>query len=397
MAIQYINDANFEKKKVLARFDFNTPLTKENPRTISDSSRVDLALPTIRYILENGCEQLILMSHLGRPKGEVKKEYSLEPVAQYLAEKLNTEVVLAEAAVDAGVKPYLELKKAKIVLLENLRFHKGEESNDLVFAQKLSTYADIYVNDAFGAAHRKHASVHAIHKFFPKKAYAGFLMKKEIEALDKILNKPQKPFAAIVGGAKVSDKIKTIEKLLISVDHLLIGGAMAYPFLKSQSHQVGKSLCSNEDVELAKNLLKNDKGKKIVLPLDHVISESLDGKAQLSESIEIADGFMGLDIGPKSIEKYSQILQVSKTILWNGPMGLFEKEQFAEGTMKLAQVIANTTAFSLVGGGDSVSAVKKSGTAEKFSHVSTGGGASLEYIEKGQLPGVQALKFGVDL
>ncbi len=396
MAIKYIDSADLEKKRVLARFDFNVPLSKDGKQTITDTSRIDLALPTIKYILEHGCEQLILMSHLGRPKGQVDPKFSLEPVACYLAEKLGKDVILAEAAVDAGIKPYLGLKKAKIVLLENLRYHAGEEANDMDFAGKLSEYADIYVNDAFGAAHRKHASVYAVHHFFKNTAYAGFLIKQEVEALNQILNKPQKPFVAIIGGAKVSDKITTIEKLVTSVSHLLIGGAMAYPFLKAQGHNVGKSLCSNEDVELAKSLLKQDKANKIKLPVDHIISDSLEGKATQSNSIDIPDSQMGLDIGKKTIENYANIIKEAKTILWNGPMGLFEKAQFAEGTMSLAKVIANSGAYSLVGGGDSVSAVKKSGVADQFGHVSTGGGASLEYIEKGELPGIQALKFGVN-
>jgi phosphoglycerate kinase len=240
MQLKFLNDADFKGKRVLARFDFNVPLAKDGSRKITDTSRIDRALPSIKAILEGGAKQLILMSHLGRPKGKINKDFSLEPVAIYLAEVLSTEVVLAEAAVDAGVKPYLEINKSPIVLLENLRFHEGETSNDREFAGKLSEYADIYVNDAFGAAHRKHASVHQINSFFKGKAYAGFLMEKEIKALNQILKQPKKPFVAIIGGAKVSDKIQTIEKLITSVSNLIIGGAMAYPFLKAQGHQVGK-------------------------------------------------------------------------------------------------------------------------------------------------------------
>ncbi len=396
MAIKYIDQAELSGKKVLARFDFNVPLSKDGTKKITDTSRIDSSLPTIRYLLEHGVSKLILMSHLGRPDGKIDPKYSLEPVAQYLAETLNEEVILAEAAVDEGVKPYLDLNKAKIILLENLRFHESEENDDKDFAKKLSEYADIYVNDAFGAAHRKHASVHAINQFFPNKAYAGFLLKSEIESLNKVLNNPEKPFTAIIGGAKVSDKIVTIEKLLVSVDSLIIGGAMAYPFLKAQGHQVGKSLCSDEDVKLAKTLLARDKGKKIQLPIDHITAESFEGDAVKINKVDIPENMIGLDIGEQTLEKFHKIVKNSKTILWNGPMGLFENPKFAQGTMSLAKMIANSKAFSLVGGGDSVAAVNKSGEAKNFSHVSTGGGASLEYIEKGQLPGITALKFGVN-
>lgn len=395
MAIQFIDQADIQGKRVLARFDFNVPLDKNDHTKITDTSRIDLALPTIEYILNNGASKLTLMSHLGRPQGEKNPAFSLEPVATYLAEKLGKEVILAESAVDAGVKELLTLNDTKIVLLENLRFHKEETENDMEFAQKLSQYGDIYINDAFGAAHRKHASVHAINRFFPKAAYGGLLLKKEIESLDKILNNPARPFVAVVGGAKVSDKIKTIERLLVTVDKLIIGGAMAYPFLKAQGVEVGSSLCSDEDVKLANSIFKADKGNKIRLPLDHVVSEEFGGSPELVETKSIPINKIGLDIGPKTIEQYDNILKSASSILWNGPMGLFENENFAKGTMALAESIANTDAYTLVGGGDSVSAVKQSGMASQFSHVSTGGGASLEYIEKGELPGVQALKFGV--
>lgn len=395
MAIQFIDQADLEGKKVLARFDFNVPLDKKDRSKITDTSRIDLALPTIKYILEQGASKLTLMSHLGRPKGENNKDFSLEPVANYLAEKLGYEVIMAESAVNAGVKELLTLKGTKIVLLENLRFHKEETENDMEFAHKLSQYGDIYVNDAFGAAHRKHASVHAINRFFPKHAFGGMLLKKEIESLDKVLNNPSRPFVAVIGGAKVSDKISTIERLLITVDKLLIGGAMAYPFLKAQEVEVGSSLCSDEDVRLARSILKADKGNKIKLPVDHVVSEDFEGQAQVVETRSVPANMIGLDIGPKTVSNYDQILKSAKTILWNGPMGLFENENFAKGTMAIAESIANTESYSLVGGGDSVSAVRKSGMSSKFSHVSTGGGASLEYIEKGELPGVQALRFGV--
>lgn len=395
MQLKNLQDADLKGKRVVARFDFNVPLTKTEPRTITDTSRIDLAIPTIRLIMEKGASKLVLISHLGRPDGQVNPKYSLEPVAEYLASKLGTDVILSESAVDNGVKNLLQLPETKIVLLENVRFIAGEEKNDMELAEKLSQYGDIYVNDAFGAAHRKHSSTYGINAFFKGRAYAGLLMKKEIESLSTLLEKPAKPFVAVIGGAKVSDKIKTIEKMLVMVDTLLIGGAMAYPFLKAKGNSVGKSLCSDEDVALAKQILASDKGGKIQLPKDHIVADGLEGKPETCHALSIPADKMGLDIGPDTIQSYSDHLKTAKTIFWNGPMGLFESKAFARGTMAIAHTIAGTKAFSVVGGGDSVAAVQESGEADKFSHVSTGGGASLEYIEKGELPGVQALRFGV--
>lgn len=395
MQLKSIQDADLKGKRVIARFDFNVPLTKTEPRTITDTSRIDLAIPTIRLILEKGASKLVMISHLGRPDGEVNPKYSLEPVAEYLASKLGSDVILSESAVDNGVKNLLQLPETKLVLLENIRFLPGEEKNDMELAEKLSQYGDIYINDAFGAAHRKHSSTHAINNFFKNRAYAGLLLKKEIDSLAILLEKPAKPFIAVIGGAKVSDKIKTIEKMLVLVDHLLIGGAMAYPFLKAKGASIGKSLCSDEDVALAKHLLQADKGGKILLPKDHIVATGLEGAPENCQSTSIPEDKMGLDIGPETIRNYSDILKTAKTIFWNGPMGLFESKNFSNGTMSIARTIASTNAFSVVGGGDSVAAVHQSGEAEKFSHVSTGGGASLEFIEKGELPGVQALKYGV--
>ena len=393
MALKFIEQAELKGKRVLARFDFNVPL---KDGTITDTSRVDLALPTIKYLLENGVSKLTLMSHHGRPNGQVNPEFSLEPVANYLADKLGEEVILTESAVDAGVKELLTLKDTKVVLLQNLRYHPEEEANIEEFAQKLSEYGDIYVNDAFGAAHRKHASVHIINKFYSGRAYAGLLLAKEIKSLDQVLNAPKKPFVGVVGGAKVADKIKTIEKLLVSVDKLIIGGAMAYPFLKAQGREVGISLCSDEDVTLATSILKADKGNKITLPCDHIVSTEFGGKPEETDKTNIEANKMGLDIGPNTIALYGSVLKTAKTVLWNGPMGAFENPDYAKGTFALCEIIAGLDdAFTLVGGGDSVAAANKSGFADKFSHISTGGGASLEYIEKGELPGVQALKFGV--
>lgn len=395
MQLKSLQDADLKGKRVVARFDFNVPLSKTEPRAITDSSRIDLALPTIKLLLEKGASKLILISHLGRPDGQPNPKYSLEPVAEYLASKLGTDVILSESAVDNGVKNLLQLPETKIVLLENIRFLPGEEKNDAELAEKLAQYGDIYVNDAFGAAHRKHSSTYAINAFFKNRAYPGLLMKKEIDSLSALLEKPAKPFIAVIGGAKVSDKIKTIEKMLVLVDSLLIGGAMAYPFLKAKGIEIGKSLCSDEDVSLAKQLLQADKGGKIQLPKDHVTSTEFGGAPLPCAGQNIPSDQMGLDIGPLTIKSYGDHLKTAKTIFWNGPMGLFENKDFAKGTMSIAHTIAETKAFSVVGGGDSVAAVQASGEAEKFSHVSTGGGASLEYIEKGELPGVQALKYGV--
>ena len=395
MQLKSLQDAELKGKKVVARFDFNVPLTKTEPRQITDTSRIDLAIPTIRMILEKGASKLVMISHLGRPDGKPNPKYSLEPVAEYLASKLGADVILSESPVDNGIKNLLQLPETKLVLLENIRFDPGEEKNDLDLAEKLAQYGDVYVNDAFGAAHRKHSSTHAINAFFKGRSYAGLLMKKEIDSLGSLLEKPTKPFVAVIGGAKVSDKIKTIEKMLVLVDSLLIGGAMAYPFLKAKGATVGKSLCSEEDVALAKQLLIADKGGKIQLPKDHIVASGLEGDPEACHGTSIPEDKMGLDIGPETIKSYADHIKTAKTIFWNGPMGLFESKNFAKGTMAIAHTIAETKSFSVVGGGDSVAAVQQSGEADKFSHVSTGGGASLEFIEKGELPGVQALKFGV--
>ena len=395
MQLKSLQDADLKGKKVLVRFDFNVPLTKTEPRTITDSSRIDLAIPTIRMILEKGASKIIMMSHLGRPEGKPNPKYSLEPIAEYLASKLNMDVILSESAIENGVKNLLQLPETKLVLLENVRFLPGEEKNDMDLAEKLSQYGDVYVNDAFGAAHRKHSSTYGINAFFKGRTYAGLLMQKEIESLSTLLEKPAKPFVAVIGGAKVSDKIKTIERMIVMVDTLLIGGAMAYPFLKAKGASVGNSLCGDEDVALARQLLASDKGGKIQLPKDHIVADGVEGNPEHNQGVSIPEGKMGLDIGPDTIRAFSDQLKTAKTIVWNGPMGLFESKNFAKGTMAIAHTIAETQAFSVVGGGDSVAAVGQSGESDKFSHVSTGGGASLEYIEKGELPGIQALKYGV--
>ena len=392
MTLKFLEDLDLQGKKVLARFDFNVPLKEGN---ITDTTRVDAALGSIHHILSSGASKLTLMSHLGRPKGEPTPEYSMEPVATYLAERLGSEVVLTQSCLDQGIKTLLNLPENKVILLENLRFHKEEKENDRQFARTLSQYGGIYVNDAFGTCHRKHASVYGINAFFKNKAAGGQLLKKEIESLTKITHKPQTPFTAIVGGAKVGDKIPIIESLLGSVDSLLIGGAMSYPFLKAQGYAVGKSLCQDQDVRLAQSILSGKYAKKIKLPIDHVVSDSTKGTPKTSPSVDINGSMMGMDIGPKTLEFYQRILQEAKTVLWNGPMGLFECNPFGEGTFRIAEILSTLDAFTLVGGGDSVSAVNQSGLSDKMGHVSTGGGASLEFIEHGTLPGIEALKFGI--
>ena len=400
MALKYITDESFKTnakdKKILARFDFNVPMDKNDSSKIADTTRIDEAIETIQAILELKPKKLVIMSHFGRPNGKVDPKYSLEPVAKYLAEKLGQEVLLTETALDRGLKTLLVLNESKIIMLQNLRFHPEEENNDRDFARTLSTYGDLFVFDAFGAAHRKHASTYEINAFFKNKAYGGLLLKREIEALDKIVKDPVKPFVAIVGGAKVSDKIKIIEMLLVSVDKLLIGGAMAYPFLKAQGHTIGNSLCSDDDIVLARRILGTPSKGKIVLPSDHMTSATFGGAPEDNGQVNIPDGKIGLDIGPSTLQNFTDHLRSAKTVLWNGPMGLFENPNFAQGTLGIAKVLSTLDAFTLVGGGDSVNAVKMSGLASKMSHISTGGGASLEYIENGSLPGIQALKFGID-
>lgn len=396
MGLQSIQDPQFAElsqgQRVLARFDFNVPL---KDGTIADTSRVDLAIPTIKAILALGPEKLILMSHLGRPKGEPNQRYSLEPVATYLAEVLGEEVTLTESPTDRGIKQLLKLQTNNIILLENTRFDPREEAGDLEFARQLAEYGDVFVMDAFGAAHRKHASTYHLVGQFPKKSFAGLLLQQEVKALEKLVESPEHPFVALIGGAKVSDKIKIIEKLLSSVDHLLIGGAMAYPFLKAQGHEIGKSLCSDEDVALAKRILSSKGKTKLVFPADHLTSTSPESTPQQQHSLSIPGDEMGLDIGEKTIGEYQRLLSTAKTVLWNGPMGFFENPDFAKGTLSMATCLANLDAFTVIGGGDSVSAVKQSGLSDQMSHISTGGGASLEFIEKGTLPGIQALKFGL--
>ncbi|CAM3586555.1 phosphoglycerate kinase [Corallococcus sp. ZKHCc1 1396] len=394
--IRYIDDLQLTGKRVFIRVDFNVPM---DGRRITDDTRIREALPTIKRALEMG-GKVILASHLGRPKGPDPK-LSLEPVAQKLVELLGGkhEVILTDDSVGDGVKKQVkELKEGQVVLLENLRFHKEEEANDEAFSRELAALADVYVNDAFGTAHRAHASTAGMVPFVKERA-AGFLMRKEIEYLgDKVLKNPAKPFVAILGGSKVSDKIKVIESLLPKVDALLVGGAMAYTFLKAQGIEVGKSRVEEGDkLALAAKLLDTAKRLKtpLVLPIDHIVGTgpTADSVAKETPDQVIPADMMGLDIGPKTRAMFTQRIRDAKTVVWNGPMGVFEVPKFAEGTKSVAVAMSiNTQATTVIGGGDSAAAVEQMGYADKMSHVSTGGGASLEFLEGKELPGIKALE-----
>ncbi len=395
MAVKYLDELTLQGKRVFIRVDFNVPL--DDQQRVTDDTRIREALPTIRKALELG-GKVVLASHLGRPKGPDKK-LSLLPAAKRLAELLGKphEVLMADDCVGEGVgKMAKDLEPGQVLMLENLRFHKQEEANDEAFARELASFADVYCNDAFGTAHRAHASTAGMAPFV-KERCAGFLMRKEIEKLGKVVKNPEKPFVVILGGAKVSDKIKVIENLLPKCNAMLIGGAMAYTFLKAQGASVGKSRVEEDKVPLASRLLEVAKqhGVELVLPIDHVVGSSPDEK---SEAIDVADrnipaDKMGLDIGSKSRAMFTQHIKAAKTVLWNGPMGLFEVAKFAEGTKSVAAAMAmNSQALTVVGGGDSAAAVNELGYASKLSHVSTGGGASLELLEGIKLPGIAALE-----
>lgn len=388
----FLQNLDVEGKNIFVRVDFNVPLDEE--RNIRDDTRIKAALPTIKYLLEQKAK-VIIASHLGRPKGKFIPEFSLKPVSKRLSELIPQEVILAPDVIgDEVIKLKKELKENQVLLLENLRFHPEETANDSTFAQLLAQEIDYYVNDAFGVCHRAHASVVAITQYV-KKSAAGFLVKKEIDYLSKALHSPQKPYTAILGGVKVSDKIPVIENLLKKADTILIGGAMAYTFFKAQGFDVGRSLVEEDKIDLARLLLNRTQEEKVnfLLPSDHIVAAEADPGAEPKtvDSFPLPPDMMGLDIGPKTVEKYSAILARARTIFWNGPMGVFEIDTFSQGTKKIAEAVANSEALSIVGGGDSVAAVYKSGVSDKISHISTGGGASLEFIANETLPGIEAL------
>ncbi len=390
-----LNDFDFKDKKALIRVDFNVPLDEDF--NVTDATRIEAAKPTIIKILEEG-GSCILMSHLGRPKGE-QKEFSLEHIVDKVEEIIGVEIKFVKNCIGPEAENAAEnLKPGEVLLLENLRFHKEEEAGDRGFAEKLSKLGDIYVNDAFGTAHRAHASTTIVAEFFPGKKCFGSLLAQEIESIDKVMKTGEKPVLAVLGGAKVSSKITIIENILDKVDHLIIGGGMSFTFVKAQGGQVGDSICEDDKMDLALDILKQAKEKNvhIHLPVDVVAADSFDNnaKTQIVDVYHIPDGWQGLDAGPKSIKNFHDVVMKCKTILWNGPLGVFEMENFAKGTIELGNSIAEATkngAFSLVGGGDSVAAVKQFGFEDKVSYVSTGGGAMLESLEGQTLPGIAAI------
>ncbi|MFW5780490.1 MAG: phosphoglycerate kinase [Bacillota bacterium] len=388
-----ILDIDVKGKKCLVRVDFNVPLSDGK---ITDENRIKGALPTIKHLMEQGAK-VILCSHLGRPKGEFNMKYSLRPVANRLNEILDGKVAFAADVIGEDAKNKVaSCKEGECVLLENLRFHKEETQNDKGFCQALSKFCDIYVNDAFGTAHRAHASTAGIAQYgLCDQAVAGFLIKKELEIMGGALENPKRPFLAILGGAKVSDKIGVINNLLEKVDGLIIGGAMAYTFLVAKGYDVGDSLCEFDKVELAKQLIEKAKmkGINIYLPIDNIVADSFsaDANSKIAHNSEMEKGWQGLDIGPETIESFTQAIEKAKTIIWNGPMGVFEMEKFAKGTKAIAKALANTNGTTIIGGGDSAAAVAQLGYADKMTHISTGGGASLEFLEGIELPGVANL------
>lgn len=386
-----IKDVDIKGKRVLMRVDFNVPLNKD--LKIDDDTRIKAALPTIKYALDNSAK-LILMSHLGRPKGKVQEAMRLTPVAERLSELLGKKVTILGDCIGADVeKAVSNIKEGEAVLLENLRFYSEEEKNDPGFAKKLASFGDIYVNDAFGTAHRAHASTEGVTKFI-KICVAGFLLAKEIEYFDKALSDPPKPFVAILGGAKVSDKIMVIENLLDKVDALLIGGGMAYTFIKAEGKDIGNSKLEPDKLDVARSLREKagKKGVKILLPIDHLIADKVDAVSNTRVVDEtIPENWMAVDIGPKTVDEFKKELRSAKMIVWNGPLGVFEISKFSRGTEDIARFIAGLKAVSIIGGGDTASAISKFGLESAMSHISTGGGASLEYLEGKILPGIAAL------
>ncbi|XWN38574.1 MAG: phosphoglycerate kinase [Balneola sp.] len=394
MAKLTIADLELKEKKVLMRVDFNVPLKDGK---ITDDNRIVQALPSIKYVLEQG-GLLVLTSHLGRPGGEPNPEFSLKPVADHLASLLDTKVHFATDCIgDEAKKAIAQAEFGEIVLLENVRFHKEETENDEIFSGQLASHADFFINDAFGSSHRAHASVSGVTQFMNQCA-SGFLLEKEIRYLSESVNNPDNPFVAILGGAKVSDKIGVIENLLNKVDTIIIGGGMTYTFYKALGLPIGNSLLEEDKVDLAKELVQKAKSAdvKLMLPIDSVVAKEFDNDAEhkVVNDNGIEEGWMALDIGPQSAISFGNIIKQAKTVLWNGPMGVFEMSNFADGTFAVAEALAEATKFgatTIIGGGDSAAAIKKSGLSDQVSHVSTGGGASLEYLEGKDLPGVSSL------
>ncbi|MDU5460395.1 MULTISPECIES: phosphoglycerate kinase [Anaerococcus] len=390
-----VKDLNVEGKKVLVRVDFNVPLSKDGNHTISDDTRIKAALPTIDYLLENNAK-VILMSHLGRPKGEANPEFSLKPVAEWLENHYGEKFhfLPSDVVVDEKVKEEVKkLENGNLALLENTRYVKGETKNDPEFAKELSSLADLFVNDAFGTSHRAHASNVGVANNL--ESAVGFLIQKEIEIMGKALENPEKPFVSILGGAKVSDKIGVIENLISKVDYILIGGGMAYTFLKAQGKEIGKSLLEEDKMDLSLELIKKAEANnvKILLPKDVVIADEIkeDAETEIVDIDNIPQDKEALDIGPKTAKEYADIIKKAKTVVWNGPMGVFEVKVFANGTNEVAKALADSSATTIVGGGDSALAIEEAGYKDKITHVSTGGGASLEFLEGKTLPGIDCI------
>ncbi len=387
-----VRDIDIKGKRVLVRCDFNVPYDEN--RNITDNRRIVAALPTIQYLIDNGCK-IILCSHLGRPKGEVKPEFSMDIVAAELSRLLGKVVKLSKDVVGEDARNLAaNLQPGEVMLLENVRFEPGEEKNDEELSKAFASLAEVYVNDAFGTAHRAHSSTTGVANYLP--AVSGFLIEKELNFLGTALENPARPFMAILGGKKVSDKIGVIDSLLEKVDVLMIGGAMAYTFFKSMGYNVGNSICELDKLDLAKEVMEKAKAKgvKFMLPVDTKIGKEFDAntESKIVKYTEIPDGWEGFDIGEETIKIYSEELQKAKTVIWNGPVGLFEFDQFAVGTNSIAKALADIDAVKIIGGGDSAAAIEKAGLAEKFTHISTGGGASLEFLEGKKLPGIEALQ-----
>ena len=386
-----IQDMDVAGKRVFVRVDFNVPV--DDKKEITDDTRIRAAIPTIQYLMDKGA-RIILASHFGRPKGEVKEKYRLNMVARRLSELLGKPVIMAKDCIGDETKALVkQLKPGEVILLENLRFHRGEEENDPEFAHQLAELADVYINDAFGAAHRAHASTAGMAAFLP--SAAGFLMQKEVAALSKVLSYPERPLLAIIGGAKVSDKIKLLENFMGKVDALAVGGGMANTFIKASGLEVGTSLVENEQLEFARRLaeIAHQEGVRLLLPIDLVVADrmAVDAQTKIVAIKDVPADWMILDIGPETIKLFAEVCKESRTILWNGPMGVFEMEPFARGTEAIARVMADAEAVTIVGGGDSVAAVEKAKVAHQITHISTGGGASLEFLEGRELPGVAVL------